>query len=122
MLVADDQLAARDVTAKVLREAGHRVIVAVDGQDAVDKAAAERPDVVILDVHMPRLGGLEACRQLKRNASLASEFLGVIFLSSRSDPASRVEGLRAGAEDFMAKPFDAEELRAAVAVLARARS
>lgn len=121
VLVADDQQAARDVTARVLREGGHRVVTALDGLDALEKAAAERPDVVVLDVHMPRIDGIEACRRLKQKARLAGEFLPILFLSSRDDPQTRVEALRSGGEDFLGKPFDPDELRARIDVLLRTK-
>lgn len=120
VLVADDQSSSREATARVLREAGHHVILAVDGKEALEKAAAERPDLVILDVVMPRMGGLEACRALKR-AGGTLDFLPVVFVSSRADVGSRIEGLGAGAEDFLGKPYDPEELRARVAGLLRTK-
>jgi diguanylate cyclase (GGDEF)-like protein len=92
----------------------------MDGQDAVDKAASEHPDVVILDVLMPRMGGLDACRAIKKNAR-PGELLPILLVSSKSEPAARVEGLRAGAEDFLGKPFDSDELRARVEVLLRTK-
>lgn len=119
MLIADDQVAARENTARALRDTGYRVIMAVDGQEAVDKATAEKPDLVILDVVMPRLGGLDACRAIKKNADREGEFIPVMFLSSRGDPSVRIEGLRAGAQDFLTKPFDLEELRARIEALLR---
>lgn len=121
IVLADDQTSTREVTARVLREAGHRVILASDGQEALARVEAERPDLVILDVVMPRLDGIEACRQLKRSAA-PEDFVPVLFLSSRSDPASRVAGFAAGAEDFLGKPFDPDELRARVAVQVRIKA
>lgn len=117
ILLVDADAAGREATARVLREAGHRVIVVGDGQEALDRAAAERPDVVILETALPGVGGLEVCRGLKREDR--RELVPVLFLATRADAAARVEGLRAGAEDFVAKPADAEELRARVESLLR---
>jgi diguanylate cyclase (GGDEF)-like protein len=121
-MVVDDQPISREATARTLRDAGLRIITCADGQEAIERALLERPDVVVLDVIMPRMGGLEVCRTLKGNAHLAGELLPVLLLSGRADPVSRVEGLRAGAEDFLGKPFDAEELRARVEALLRTRN
>jgi two-component system cell cycle response regulator len=81
--------------------------------------ARERPDLVLLDVVMPRLTGLETCRILK--AKTQSTYLPVIMVSTRNSVNARVEGLRSGADDYLGKPYDAEELRARVEALLRAR-
>jgi two-component system, cell cycle response regulator len=120
-MVVDDQPVTRDSTARVLREGGFRVVTCADGQEAIARALTERPDVVVLDVLMPGMSGLEVGRALKRNALLAGELLPVLLLSGKGDPASRVEGLRSGAEDFVAKPYDHEELRVRVTGLVRTR-
>jgi two-component system cell cycle response regulator len=121
VLVADDQPLSRETTARILREGGFRVVTCADGQEVIDRAGTEHPDAVVLDVVMPRMHGHEVCRTLKRIASRAGEHLPILFLSSRSDPPSRVEGLRAGADDFLGKPYDAEELRARVEAMVRTR-
>ncbi len=121
ILVADDQSTSRETTARVLREAGHRVVVAADGQEALDLAVSERADVLVLDVVMPRLGGLDVCRAAKQRAAEVGDHLPILLLSSRNDPGARVDGLRAGADDYLGKPYDAEELRARVEALLRTR-
>ena len=119
MLVADDQATSREATGRLLRESGYRVILATDGQDAIDRVAADHPDLLIMDVVMPRVSGVEACRALRKVSG--EEFLPILLLSSRADPASKVEGLRAGADDYLGKPCDSEELRARVEALLRIR-
>jgi len=120
ILVADDSASDRAVARAILEGAGHSVVEAVDGQQMLEVSARERPDLVLLDVVMPRLGGLEACRILKANHP--GEFLPVLMVSSRSAVPARVEGLRSGADDYLGKPFDAAELQARVEVLLRTRA
>jgi PleD family two-component response regulator len=117
--VADDTEADRRVARDALEAAGHQVIEAEDGQQAIEMFARERPDLVMLDVVMPRLSGLEACRLLK--AKTQHSYMPVIMLSTRNSVNARVEGLRSGADDYLGKPYDAEELRARVDALLRAR-
>jgi diguanylate cyclase (GGDEF)-like protein len=118
VLIADDQVASRDNLVRVFRESGYRIVTAADGQECLEKVAAERPDLVVLDVIMPKTGGLEVCRIIKQNIQ---EFLPVLLLSARADSVARVEGLRAGAEDYMGKPYDPDELRARVEALLRTK-
>ena len=86
-MVVDDQPVTRDSTARVLREGGFRVVTCADGQEAISRALTERPDVVVLDVLMPGMSGLEVGRALKRNALLAGELLPILLLSGKGDPA-----------------------------------
>lgn len=95
------------------------MVEAIDGQQALEVFARERPDLVLLDVVMPRLTGLETCRILK--AKTQATYLPVIMVSTRNSVNARVEGLRSGADDYLGKPYDAEELRARVEALLRAR-
>lgn len=117
VLVADDDRIARELLVSVLRGAGHLVEAVADGQEAVDRAAQGGFDLVLLDVVMPRMSGIEACRILKGLASDA--FLPVILVTVRTDPASRVDGLKIGADDYVAKPFDELELVARVEAVLR---
>jgi two-component system cell cycle response regulator len=119
VLVADDDRFTREQLAAILRAAGHTVELCEDGQEAVSRVAQGGIDVVLLDVMMPRLSGTEACRLLKSVAS--GTFLPVMMVTSRNDTASRVEGLRLGADDYVGKPFDAAELTARVAGMLRVR-
>lgn len=119
VLVADDSEAERQAARTTLRAAGYAVVEAFDGQHALEVFARERPDIVLLDVVMPRLTGLETCRILK--AKSQSSYLPVIMLSTRNSVNARVEGLRSGADDYLGKPYDGDELVARVEALLRAR-
>ena len=119
VLVADDSDAERASARQALSEAGYEVVEALDGQHALEVFARERPDLVLLDVVMPRLTGLETCRILK--AKTQSTYLPVIMVSTRNSVNARVEGLRSGADDYLGKPYDADELRARVEALLRTR-
>ncbi len=119
VLIADDSEAERESARQALTAAGYEVIEALDGQHALEVFARERPDLVLLDVVMPRLTGLETCRILK--AKTQSSYLPVIMVSTRNSVNARVEGLRSGADDYLGKPYDADELRARVEALLRTR-
>jgi two-component system cell cycle response regulator len=119
ILVADDSSVERAAARTALEDAGYAVMEAVDGQQALEVFAKDRPDLVMLDVVMPRLTGLETCRILK--AKSGGNYLPVIMVSTRNSVNARVEGLRSGADDYLGKPYDAEELRARVEALLRTR-
>lgn len=120
ILVADDSAGDRSVARVILEEAGYEVLCACDGNEALEMVRALAPDLVILDVVMPRIGGLETCRILK--AQSKGEYLPVMMVSTRSSVSARVDGLRSGADDYLGKPYDKEELRARVEVLLRTRA
>ncbi|GEM_PF-778866 len=119
ILVADDSSVERAAARVALEAAGYVVTEAVDGQQALEVFTRDRPDLVMLDVVMPRLTGLETCRILKAKAQ--GNYLPVIMVSTRNSVNARVEGLRSGADDYLGKPYDAEELRARVEALLRTR-
>jgi diguanylate cyclase (GGDEF)-like protein len=116
ILVVEDSRAQLERVVEVLAKEGYEVITAGDGREAVKKAAADAPDLVLLDMVLPDMDGLEVLRIVK--AARGDQFLPVILLSIKSDLDSRVTGLRIGADDFLAKPFaDAEVLARAAAML-----
>jgi diguanylate cyclase (GGDEF)-like protein len=117
--VADDSETERASAREALNRAGYAVVEAIDGQHALEVYAREKPDLVMLDVVMPRLTGLETCRILK--AKNQSSYLPVIMVSTRNSVNARVEGLRSGADDYLGKPYDVEELQARVEALLRTR-
>jgi diguanylate cyclase (GGDEF)-like protein len=117
IVVADDDRLTREALAAILRTAGHTVDLVEDGQEAIERVGAGGVDLVLLDIVMPRLGGLEACRLLK--SVTADGFLPVVLVTVRTDTASRVEGLRIGADDYVCKPFEEQELLARVAAMLR---
>ncbi len=117
ILVVDDNDAMRKTIAIGLRAAGHRVLEAANGQEGLDRALAEQPDLIVLDVAMPRLNGLEMARELRR---LGKESL-VLMLTTHQQMTDRLDGFAAGADDYLAKPFDRRELCARVDALLRRR-
>jgi len=117
LLVADDDRGAREQLAALLRNEGHTVEVCEDGAEALGRVAQGGIDLVLLDVVMPRLSGTETCRLLKGMAGGA--FLPIILVTAKNDAISRAEGLRLGADDYVGKPFDADELSARVAGMLR---
>jgi diguanylate cyclase (GGDEF)-like protein len=117
IVVADDDRLTRELLAGMLRARGHQVEVVADGQAAVERVARGGIALVLLDVLMPRLGGLEACRILKGMTSGA--FLPVVLVTVKTDSQSRVEGLKIGADDYVCKPFDENELLARVEAMLR---
>ena len=117
ILVADDEPINRSLIQRRLERAGYRVLTAQNGQEAVEKTRGALPDLVILDVMMPVMDGLEACRLIKEEATTRD--IPVIFLSARDETDVKVSGLNLGANDYISKPFKAEELLARVDVAMR---
>jgi two-component system response regulator MprA len=115
ILVVDDDAAVRDSLARTLRFEGHEVATAGDGRQALDAVRAQEPDAMILDVSMPGLDGLQACRQLRADGVL----LPVLMLTARDSVGDRVAGLDAGADDYLVKPFALQELQARLRALLR---
>lgn len=114
ILVVDDQPSDRSLLADFLGQQGFRVYMASDGLDGVNKARASRPDLILMDIAMPRCDGMSACRQLKEDA--ATRDIPVIFLTASGHPEERVAGLEAGAIDYITKPFHFDEVRLRVAI------
>ncbi len=117
ILVVDDDVDVSEVVERYLRREGFEVETVADGRTAVDRALADPPDLVVLDLMLPGLDGLEVCRRLRALAPIP-----VIMLTARGDESDRVIGLELGADDYVAKPFSPKELVARVrAVLRRAK-
>jgi diguanylate cyclase (GGDEF)-like protein len=117
IVLADDDRLTREAVSTVLRAHGYAVDSLGDGQAAVERVARGGVDLVLLDILMPRLSGLEACRLIKGMTS--DSFLPVVLLTVKTDSASRVEGLKIGADDYVCKPFDERELIARVEAMLR---
>ncbi|XVV08481.1 response regulator transcription factor [Actinoplanes sp. CA-131856] len=115
ILVVDDDAAVRDSLARTLRFEGYQVDTAENGEQAVEVARAAAPDAMVLDVSMPVLDGLEACRRLRAEGLL----LPVLMLTARDSVGDRVAGLDAGADDYLVKPFALQELLARIRALLR---
>jgi two-component system response regulator MprA len=115
VLIADDDQAVRDSLERTLRFEGYAVDIAADGVEALARAADTPPDLFVLDVTMPTMGGLEACRQLRA----AGDRTPILMLTARDGISDRVAGLDAGADDYLVKPFALQELLARVRALLR---
>jgi two-component system response regulator ChvI len=113
--LVDDEENLRETVGFALRRDGHRVEIYADGLEAWRVFERSLPDLVILDILMPRMDGLELCRRLRA----LSERLPILFLTSRDDELDRVLGLELGADDYLCKPFSVRELAARVKVLLR---
>jgi two-component system, OmpR family, response regulator len=114
VLVVDDEAHIRDVVQYALEREGFRVTLVADGASALDRIDSIEPDLVVLDVMMPGLDGLEVCRRIR-----ARRRVPILFLSARSDEIDRVVGLELGGDDYLAKPFSPRELVARVRAILR---
>lgn len=117
VLVVEDDETLRFAVSHNLRREGYRVIEAARGDDGLAAARAERPDVIILDLMLPGLDGLQVCRLLRKNLSTP-----ILMLTALGGESDRVVGLDTGADDYMAKPFGMRELLARVRALLRRSS
>src|SRR6201996_124570 len=117
VLVVDDEPTITEVVARYLSRAGYATRVAANGREALDAAATQRPDLVVLDLMLPGIDGLEVMRRLRDQDR---DRIAVILLTAKSEESDRVIGLRLGADDYVVKPFSPAELVARVdAVLRR---
>jgi DNA-binding response OmpR family regulator len=118
ILVVDDDLALADVIAFILRRAGYEAILAHDGLAALERWQTESPDIVLLDLNLPKLDGLKVCQRIRAQASTP-----IIILSVRGDEDDVVQGLKLGADDYIVKPFAVRQMLARIeAVLRRAKA
>ena len=118
VLIADDDADLLDLMAYALRREGYTVLAAINGQQALQRYEAESPDIVLLDVTMPKLNGFEVCRRIRQEAATP-----IIMLTARDEEEDVVRGFQLGADDYVVKPFSPRELVSRVqAVLARTRT
>ena len=119
VLVVDDDEDIRQVVAFTLKKLPMpvEIVQAVDGQDAVEKAEAAPPDMVVLDVMMPRMDGFETCERLRQNVRTA--FVPILMLTASADEANRSKGYLVGTDDYMSKPFLPPDLNMRVTRLLR---
>lgn len=115
ILVVDDSPTDLKLISAPLKDKGYRVVTAADGEEAIQKAAAEHPKVVVLDVILPKMNGFQVCRQLKTTPD--TQNVKVLLLTSKNQEADRFWGLKQGADEYMTKPFSDADLLANVAKL-----
>lgn len=115
--VVDDEPRGRQLLQDLLRPDGYTIVTAVDGQDALTVAILEEPDLILLDVMMPKIDGFEVCRRLRTHETL--RHVPIIILTALEDRRSRLRGLEVGADDFISKPIDAVELRTRVRTISQ---
>ena len=117
ILLVDDEESLQKLLTFPLERDGFRVVPARDGEEALDRFAQERVDLVVLDVMLPKLDGLEVCRRLRSTSSVP-----ILMLTARDDELDKVLGLELGADDYMTKPFSVREFRSRVRALLRRAS
>jgi DNA-binding response OmpR family regulator len=119
VIVEDEETLLRNLAAK-LQDEGFKVVTATDGEDGLDKIRAEHPDLIILDIMLPRLDGLSICRIVKHDTTMADT--SIIMLTARGTEVDKIVGLESGADDYIVKPFSLGEFLARVrAVMRRVR-
>jgi DNA-binding response OmpR family regulator len=117
ILIVEDEAIVADVVSRYLRRDGFQVVIASDGQAALEIAREQSPDLVLLDLMLPKIDGLEVCRRLRAISSVP-----IIVVTAKGDEADRIVGLELGADDYVSKPFSPRELVARVrAVLRRTK-
>jgi putative two-component system response regulator len=120
VLVVDDKQANRELLEGRLDELGYDVRQAKDGVEALDAVAADEPDLILLDIDMPRLDGISVCERLK--AHPIHRLIPIVILTASSDRDTKLRGIAAGADDYLSKPFDSKELLIRTKVLLRQRA
>jgi DNA-binding response OmpR family regulator len=110
VLLVDDQNTVLMMERMMLKEAGYEIVTARNGTEAVEKALAERPDLILLDVVMPKMDGFEVCRTLR--AHEAMKVVPIVMCTTRGEATNRQAGYDAGCNDYVTKPFNAVELLA----------
>lgn len=114
ILIVDDDPHIRELLSFALAKAGNTTLEAADGEEALAAVAARKPDIVVLDINMPKMDGLEVCRRLRSEGDIP-----ILFLSSRDDEIDRVLGIELGADDYVVKPFSPREVVARVTAILR---
>ena len=117
ILVVDDDPHIREVVMFALEKAGMKVLQAADGKEALQLAQTASPDLIVLDISMPELDGLEVCRQLRK-----TDDTPILFLSSRDEEIDRIIGLELGGDDYVTKPFSPRELVARINAILKRKS
>lgn len=108
ILIVEDSPTYLRKIADSLRGSGYKIITAIDGEEALEKAVLENPNLIVLDVILPKKNGFQVCRQLK--TSPATQDIKILMMTSKSQDCDRFWGLKQGADDYMTKPYEDEEL------------
>ena len=114
ILIVDDETAVTDLLAYNLRKAHYQVLVATDGTTALELAETESPDLILLDLMLPKIDGLDVCRELRKHGEVP-----IIMITALGEETDRVVGLELGADDYICKPFSVRELMARVKAVLR---
>ena len=114
LLIVDDEVQIRTLIRKYAEFGGHTVIEATDGMEAIARAAAGHPDLVVMDIMMPELDGFSAVREIRKQSSVP-----VLFLSARGEEYDRINGFESGADDYVVKPFSPKELMLRIEAILR---
>lgn len=112
ILVAEDERDIRDLVAFTLRFAGHEVFTAANGEEAVQMTPKVSPDLILMDVRMPKMTGYEACKTLKADPEFKD--IPIVFLSAKGQESEIQQGLEVGAEEYLLKPFAPDQLTARI--------
>jgi DNA-binding response OmpR family regulator len=112
ILIVDDSPTDLGLMTTALQGQGYRIITAADGEEALEKAVGEHPNLILLDIILPKKNGFQVCRQLKTSPD--TQDIPIILVSSKSQDSDRFWGLKQGADEYVTKPFDDEELLASV--------
>ncbi len=115
ILIAEDERDIRDLITFTLRFAGYEVVPTGNGEEALEKALVEKPDLIMMDVRMPRMTGYEACKRMKAEDSIKN--IPVVFLSAKGQESEVQTGLEVGAAEYILKPFSPDQLTDRVKVL-----
>jgi two-component system response regulator RpaA len=117
ILVVDDDRDVAGTIERTLRRKNHQVVVAYSGVQALQLIQGQRPDLVVLDIMMPRMDGIEVCQRIRALPNVAS--VPILFLTAKGKIEDKIEGFEAGADDYLTKPFDLRELELRVKALLR---
>src|SRR5215813_602466 len=115
ILIVEDELPMRTALQDVLESEGYRVLTAADGESGLRRAVDEKPDLILLDIMMPKLDGYAVCAELRRLGNAVP----ILMLTAKGQVEDRVTGLDAGADDYLIKPFSTDELLARVRAMLR---
>jgi len=117
ILIVDDETAVTDLLAYNLRKAHYQVLIATDGATALQLAEKESPDLILLDLMLPQIDGLDVCRELRKTSEIP-----IIMITALGEETDRVVGLELGADDYICKPFSVRELMARIKAVLRRTS